>query len=168
MSRSAEQLARELERRSDRPSGKRKRERHRPVALPPEIRHSRAAGLEVRSKSDTDEIVITGQPIVYRKPYSVTDVYGTFREVMMPGVATAALSRGADVRFLVNHEGLPLARSTSGTMTFRDGSDGLNFEARLDARQQMANDLAVACERGDVSQMSCAFTVAKDEWDTNM
>jgi HK97 family phage prohead protease len=146
----------------------RKRERHRSVPLMPEVRHFKARGLEVREQADTDEIIITGQPIVYNAPYSVTDAFGTFRETMMPGVARDALSRGADVRFLVNHEGLALARSTSGTMTFRDTSGGLDFEARLDARQQMANDLAIAVARGDCSAMSCAFSVARDEWDDAM
>jgi len=40
------------------------------------------------------------------------------------------------------------------------------FEARLDGRQQLANDLAIAIGRGDCSQMSCAFTVSRDEWDS--
>ena len=47
-----------------------------------------------------------------------------------------------------------------------ESSGGVDFEARLDARQQLANDLSIAVERGDVSQMSCAFLVARDEWDS--
>ena len=145
------------------PDGRKRR--HRAVALTPEVRHFSADRLEVRSSKSSNEIVITGQPIVYNRPYTVHDVFGSFQETMAPGVAREALTRGADVRFLVNHEGLALARSTSGTMTFQDGPDALSFEARLDARQHMANDLAIACERGDVTQMSCGFIVGRDSWD---
>jgi hypothetical protein len=49
-----------------------------------------------------------------------------------------------------------------------DSESELRFTACLDARQQLANDLAIAIERGDVSQMSCGFIVAQDEWDENM
>lgn len=146
----------------------RRRDRHRKVPLLPEVRHFRAEGLEVRSNSKTDEITISGSPIVYNTPYAVRDMFGEFQETMAPGVATDAIANGADVRFLLNHDGLPLARSTSGTMSLRDSANGLTFTAVLDARQQLANDLAIAIERGDVSQMSCGFVVARDQWDEDM
>ena len=122
----------------------------------------------MRSAKDTDEITISGEPIVYEADYSVMDMFGEFTERMAPGVASDVLADGADVRFLFNHDGLPLARSTSGTLSLTDGPKGLTFQARLDARQQLANDLAIAIERGDVSQMSCGFIVARDEWDEAM
>lgn len=142
-----------------------RKRRHRAVPLLPEVRHWATTGLEIRSRADTDEIVITGAPIVYDTPYVVRDMFGDFEETMSRGVAQTVLANGADVRLLFNHDGLPLARSTSGTLTLRDTDRALEFEARLDARQQLANDLAVAIERGDVSQMSCGFVVARDEWD---
>jgi uncharacterized protein len=148
-------------------SGRRK-ERRRAVPLMPEVRFWQAEGLEVRSSKTTDEIIITGTPIVYNAPYVVTDMFGEFEERMLPGVATGVLERGADVRFLFNHDGLPLARTTSGTLTLEDSSRALQMVARLDARQQLANDLAIATERGDVSQMSCGFIVARDTWDASM
>jgi HK97 family phage prohead protease len=134
----------------------------------PEVRHFAATGLEIRELAQTNEIVITGSPIVFGAAYGVRDMFGEFQETMMPGVAAEVLANGADVRFLFNHDGLPLARSTSGTLTLNEGARSLDFEARLDARQQLANDLAIAIERGDVTQMSCGFIVARDEWDENM
>lgn len=147
---------------------RRRKSRHRAVPLMPEVRHWAATGLEVRSARNTDEIVIAGTPIVYDTPYAVRDLFGEFEERMARGVASDVLSSGADVRFLFNHDGLPLARSTAGTLVLRDGDASLDFEARLDARQQLANDLAIAIERGDVSQMSCGFIVARDEWEEDM
>lgn len=122
--------------------------------------------LEIRSvaSGEDDTIVITGSPIVYGVPYSVCDWYGEFAEVMHPGVATAVLAEGADVRFLFNHDGMPLARTTNGTLVFVDTATELQIIARLSARSQLANDLAVAVERGDVDQMSCGFVVARDAW----
>jgi len=144
----------------------RKGERRRAVPLTTEVRHWRATGVEVRAAGDTDEITITGKPIVFNAPYPVTDALGKFTETMAPGVAAEVLSRGADVRFLFNHDGLPLARSTSKTLSLSETSTAVEFEARLDARQQLANDLAIAISRGDVTQMSCAFLVGRDSWDS--
>ncbi len=139
--------------------------RLRALPIMPEVRHFKASGLEVRSKAKTNEIVISGRPIVYGASYRVVDAFGSFTETMAPGVARDVLARGADVRFLFNHDGLPMARSTAGTLTLRDTPSALMFSASLDARQQIANDLAVAIERGDVSSMSAGFIVARDEWD---
>jgi HK97 family phage prohead protease len=140
--------------------------RRRALPLVPEVRHRRIdpASFEVRSRSDTDEIVISGSPIRYDSWYRVTDALGEFEERMSPGVASGVLGT-ADVRFLFNHDGLPLARTFAGTMSLQDSSTELRFTARLDARQQLANDLAIAIQRGDVTQMSCGFIVARDEWE---
>jgi HK97 family phage prohead protease len=145
-----------------------KRRRPRAFGVAPEIRFARAEGLEVRSAANADEIIICGSPIVYDAPYQVVDMLGTFTERMMPGVASDVLARGADVRLLVNHGGIPFSRTTSGTMTLTDSARSLNFEARLSANSHAASDLADAISRGDVSQMSVGFRCAADEWDEDM
>jgi HK97 family phage prohead protease len=156
--------------------------RHRAVALVPEFRH-RAAPLtpevrgrtvdivEVRKLEHTNELVLAGTPIVFNAPYGVRDMFGEFQETMVPGVAKGVLEAGADVRLLLNHDpNMILARSINErgetpTMTLREDGNGLHFEARIDLRSQLANDVAISIERGDVSQMSCGFIVARDEWD---
>lgn len=143
-----------------------KKRRHR--AGPPlgrEFRFFSADGLEVRNDSDNDAILITGMPIVYNAPYTVRDMFGEFEETMLPGVADLVIAAGADVRFLFNHDGMPLARTLSGTLKLDTSSTrGLPMTASLDARSNLANDLAVAMERGDVTQMSCGFVVGVDSW----
>lgn len=121
-------------------------------------------GLEVRGLKGSG-IEITGQPIVYNTPYVVRDAWGEFEETMRPGVVSGVINR-CDCRFLFNHDGMPLARTTSGTMQLIDTPTGLSFVARLDRRQALAADLLIAIERGDVSQMSCGFIVdpTGDEW----
>jgi HK97 family phage prohead protease len=122
---------------------------------------------ERRVAQEGNDIVLSGVPIVYKSPYGVRDLTGPFRETMHPGVAAQAMeSRDFDCRFLLNHEGLPMARSVAGTLTFEEMPRGLRCEPHLDARQSLANDLAVAVERGDITQMSVGFMVADggDEW----
>lgn len=142
-----------------------KKRRHRSgLPLSREFRRYSAQGLEVRAADSGDGITITGMPIMYNAPYSVRDMFGEFTETMHPGVVTNILAGTPDVRFLFNHDGMPLARSISGTLTLEDTRVGLSFNATLDARQSLATDLAVAVERGDVSQMSCGFVVGLDSW----
>jgi hypothetical protein len=54
-------------------------------------------------------------------------------------------------------------------LTLTDSPRGLSFAAGLDPRQSLANDLAVAIERGDISQMSVGFQVdpAGDTWNSD-
>ncbi len=92
---------------------------------------------------------------------------GTFpgwMETMASGSFKRTLNRNADVAFLINHEGLTLARTKSGTMTLREDKTGLAVTAQLDPRQNVVNDLFVASERGDIDEMSFAFRVVEDQW----
>jgi HK97 family phage prohead protease len=126
------------------------------------------AGTSVRSSMTSDGIEVTGRPIVYNVPYTVHDALGSFQETMKPGVVSQILG-SCDCRFLLNHstEFIPLARTTSRTLVLSDGPDALRFSATLDPRQTLANDLAVAIERGDISAMSVGFQVAEDEWNAD-
>ena len=112
-------------------------------------------------------VEVEGAPIVYGVPYFVRDAFGEFTEAMQRGVA-AHLIDTADCRFLFGHDGLPLARTKSGTMKLADTASALRFTATLDRRQQLANDLVIAIERGDVSSMSIGMVVAEDQWSDDM
>lgn len=131
----------------------------------PEMRHT--TKFERRVQQDGDDVILTGMPIVYDTGYKVRDFMGSFRETMHPGVASEVMKASDfDCRFLVNHEGLPYARTTAGTLTLTDTPQGVRSDVHLDARQQTAYDLACSIERGDTSQMSIGFVVADggDEW----
>lgn len=151
-------------------ASKRRKERRRAVPLGKEFRFVPLAesGVEVREKAYTNELIVTGKPIKYGVPYSVRDPFGKFKETMHPGCAESILGR-VDCRFLVNHEGIPMARvkperGERNTMRLWDTPEALCFEARLDARQQIANDFAIALERGDIDEMSVGMQVGRDEW----
>lgn len=75
-----------------------------------------------------------------------------------------AVADQQDVVMLVDHEGMPLARTTSGTLELRTDKRGLLVEADL-PDTSLGRDVKVLMERGDLSQMSIGFFVKKDTWD---
>jgi HK97 family phage prohead protease len=86
-----------------------------------------------------------------------------FRESIAPGAFRKTLSETPDVRLLINHEGLPLARTKNNTLILREDEKGLYFEAEL-ANTQEARDIYTLVERGDIDQMSFAFRVIRQKW----
>lgn len=123
---------------------------------------------EVRAASDEEKgDFITGQPIVFGDTY---DVGGMFGETIDEGALDNTDLR--DVRFLVNHNFsmIPLARSrnnnANSTMQLEKVQGGLNIRARLDTENNAtAKELYSAVSRGDISGMSFAFLVDKEEWE---
>jgi len=86
-----------------------------------------------------------------------------FIERIAPGAFRKTLSETPDVRLLINHEGLPLARTKNGTLRLKEDETGLFMDADL-PDTQAARDLYTLVERGDVDQMSFAFRVIRQKW----
>lgn len=106
----------------------------------------------------------TGYAAVFRERTLIGNRQYGFWEEVDPGAFDGVLREGQDVRFQVNHEGLPLARTKNRTMTLSVDRRGLKVAAAL-ADTQDGRDLAVLLERRDVDQMSFGFTVKKDRWE---
>lgn len=87
-----------------------------------------------------------------------------FVEFVRRGAFTKTLNDGADVRLLIDHSGVPLARSKSGTLVLEEDEKGLRVEADLDPANPDAQRVLSAMKRGDLSQMSFAFRTIKDSW----
>lgn len=87
-----------------------------------------------------------------------------FTEYVKRGAFTKTLKDGADVRLLIDHEGVPLARTKSGTLALEEDERGLRVEAELDPMNPDAARVISAMKRGDMSQMSFAFRTIKDSW----
>jgi uncharacterized protein len=106
---------------------------------------------------------LTGHAAVFNQP---SHDLGGFREIIEPGFFRAALRKTPDVRLLVNHDPtLVLARTASGTLRLREDDVGLQVGADV-APTTYATDLRTAMQRGDVDQMSFAFSLADggDDW----
>jgi len=86
-----------------------------------------------------------------------------FVERIASGAFRKTLSETPDVRLLINHEGLPLARTKNGTLTLTEDSRGLYMDAEI-ADTTEGRDLYKLVERGDVDQMSFAFRVIRQKW----
>ena len=110
--------------------------------------------IEVRAEG---EMTITGYASVYDDQYDL----GYFTERVAPGAFDGRLDD--DVRLLINHEGMPLARTTNGTLELTTDGRGLFYRAQL-ADTQEGRDLYKLIQRGDITQSSFAFTIDEDEW----
>jgi uncharacterized protein len=115
---------------------------------------------EIRA-DETGEIMVAGYAAVFGQE---TNIGGMFLESIDRGAFKDAIGRD-DVVFLINHEGLPLARTRSGTMMLREDDHGLYMEARLDPRDPDVRSIVPKMKRGDLDKMSFAFIPETQEWD---
>lgn len=129
-------------------------------------RELRATGhnVHLRAAEDGDGYLFSGYATVFDAPYEVSDFLGDYRETIRTGAFSRTLNNGADVRLLLNHDGVPLARTKSGTLTLSQDDTGLWCEARLDAQSTLVRDIKSAMDRGDLDQMSFAFRATRQEW----
>lgn len=114
--------------------------------------------IETREAED-GAMRLSGYAAVFNDP----SVPLPFSERIAPGAFRKTLSETPDVRLLINHEGLPLARTKNGTLTLSEDEVGLRFDADLPDTTE-ARDLWTLIQRGDVDQMSFAFRVIRQKW----
>jgi HK97 family phage prohead protease len=109
---------------------------------------------------------LEGYAATFNQPYDL----GPFRETVDPQAFTRTLGANPDVRFLVDHEGQPLARTTSGTLSLASDSTGLHVRTSLDPSDPDVQRLLPKMRRGDLNQMSFAFRVPPggDSWSSDM
>ena len=130
-------------------------------------RFSGTAIKETRSTAGVASCTLTGYASVANEPYSVHDSLGEFTEVVRAGAFYRTLADGADVVFLLNHEGARLARTRPGTLRLTEDSVGLHLEARFDPGNAVAAVVRPAVERGDLDAFSFAFKATKQTWSTD-
>lgn len=111
-------------------------------------------GVTWEERGEAKAPVLRGYAAVFD---SLSQDLGGYREQIKRGAFADQLT--ADVRLLINHEGLPLARTTSGTMKLVEDERGLQVEANLDPQSPLVAALRSAIDRGDASQMSIGFSV---------
>jgi HK97 family phage prohead protease len=136
----------------------------RGVKQPRETRQFNVRNVELRDAGSGDSLTLEGYACVTDEPYEITDWLGSYTEVVRSGAFGKTLAEQADVRLLLNHDGLPLARTKSGTLRLAEDSTGLAVTADLEPRSGLVNDIRSAMERGDLDEMSFAFQVTKQEW----
>jgi HK97 family phage prohead protease len=144
-------------------------ERSSVVSLPQTL-EAQMANAEIRALSEPVEIReeddgpirVSGYAAVFGQE---TNIGGMFTEVIEAGAFASALERGDDVVFLVNHDGLPLARTRSGTLRLTQDDRGLFIESELDPTDPDVRAIVPKMRRGDLDKMSFAFIPTRQEWD---
>jgi HK97 family phage prohead protease len=116
------------------------------------------SSLEIRSSSDA--ITLEGYASTSNQPYDM----GWYTETVARGAFTNTLRTRPDVRLLTNHEGLPLARTKSGTLQLSEDSTGLLTRATLDPSDPDVQALMPKLQRGDLDAMSFAFGIIGETW----
>ncbi len=107
---------------------------------------------------------LTGVVAPFSTPTIIWDRSGPFEEAIAPGAFSGVLTD--DVVLLTNHDsataaGIPLARTTAGTLRLWTGSRGLMFSATLDPDSPVARSVLSAVRRGDLCGCSFSFIVAR-------
>jgi HK97 family phage prohead protease len=129
-----------------------------------EQRAVEASAFEFRAEGDS--LSLTGYASVFDHGY---DVYGGpsrggWTEIVDRGAFKKTLAEKPDLHLLINHEGMPLARTKSGTLALSTDSTGLKVKAQLDRADPDVQRLETKMKRGDMDEMSFAFRVMRQEW----
>jgi HK97 family phage prohead protease len=124
---------------------------------------------EFRASGD-NKLHFEGYASLFDTPY---EMYGGpdkggWTETVNQSAFKRTLAAKPDVVLNMNHgqggTGMPMARTTSGTLNLRTDSKGLLPSSDLDLRDPDVQALQVKVERGDVNQMSFAFRTISDLW----
>ncbi len=120
-----------------------------------------ACQLEIRGSDQST--TIEGYAAVFD---TLSEDLGGFREIIVGGSFKRTLKAGADVRALVDHDPSKiLGRNKAGTLSLREDDHGL--KVRIKPPDTTAGrDVVESLRRGDLDQMSFAFSVVSDTWDT--
>lgn len=113
--------------------------------------------VEVRAGVEGNRLV--GHASVFNEETLIRDFY----ERVDSRFFDRALRDKHDVVLQFDHAGLPLARTSSGTLRLGKDSAGLTIDADL-ADIALARDVRELVRRGDLSSMSFGFTVFEDAW----
>jgi HK97 family phage prohead protease len=146
---------------ADRPRSRRCLERDGAPALA----RAHLFGVEVRDTPDADGSVgFRAYASVTETAYSMWDMFGPYDETIAADAFDQTLADNADVAFLLNHGGMTLARTASGTLALGVDDAGLWYEPRLDPQNSVVRDVLSGVRRGDLNESSFAFRIVRGTW----
>lgn len=130
-----------------------------------DLLEARLHAVEMR-ENDDGTVGLAGYATVYEHAYDVAGgaPYG-WVETMARGACDKSVAERDDVRLLFDHDGIPLARTKSGTMSLDSDAVGLRVDVpSLDLRSPLVQSVRSAMDRLDLDEMSLAFRVLRQSW----
>lgn len=109
-----------------------------------------------------------GYASVVERGYDIwSPALGDYTEIIARDAFAKTLSENPDVSLKINHDALPLARTTAGDLQL--SADNTGLLARAELNRERADVLLVrqAVEAGHLGAMSFAFRVTRQEWQGN-
>jgi uncharacterized protein len=130
-----------------------------------EYRGTPFVGTEIREIPDGTggtKLTFTGYASITEASYEMSDRYGQYTETVARGAFQRTLSSNPDVNFLVNHEGVSMARTRAGSLRLAEDDTGLHVEARLDPSRPDVQTVRSAIENAELDEMSFSFRLDPD------
>lgn len=142
--------------------------RSRPTVITDAPEHRSIPLDRVEMRADANEVTLTGYASTFQ-PYEMYGgpAAGGWIEQLDRKAFDRTLREKPDLMLLVNHQGMPLARTKSGTLTLSVDNHGLKVSAKLDRSDPDVQSLEVKMRRGDMDEMSFAFRVRAQSWSTH-
>jgi HK97 family phage prohead protease len=124
-------------------------------------------GVEVRDEPDPGDgtVGFRAYASITETPYDMWDMFGPYTETIAASAFDATLAANPDVAYLLNHGGMTLARTASGTLTIGRDDTGLWYEPRLDPANLAVPGILSGIRRGDLDESSFAFRITSGSWD---
>lgn len=119
------------------------------------------SGNPLEFRQDENGIRVEGYAAVFDQE---AQIGGYFRETIKRGAFVDTI-KNDDVVFLINHEGLPIARTKSGTLKLSEDTHGLKISADLEQSDPDVQSIVFKLKRGDLDKMSFAFHPEIQTWD---
>ena len=121
----------------------------------------RALARPVETRATNDTTTAAGYAAVFNEP---TLIAGSFLETIAPGAFRNSIAAD-DIRAFFDHDpGRVLGRKSAGTLRVSEDQHGLKVEIDLPQTSD-GNDAKVLIARGDVTGMSFAAIVVREQWD---
>jgi HK97 family phage prohead protease len=122
--------------------------------------------VEVRDQPDPGDgtVGFRAYASITESAYDMWDMFGPYTETIAATAFDQTLQDQADVAYLLNHGGMTLARTASGTLTLGVDEQGLWYEPRLDPANSVVRDVMSGIRRGDLNESSFAFRIIRGSW----
>lgn len=141
---------------------------------PSQRRRDEHGTLGVRASFTARDLAVTergteipGYASITEEPYEMYDMFGPYTEVVTRAAFEKTLSASPTVEFTINHGaggGLPMARTTNGTLDLTEDDTGLRFFAYVDVTRTDVANAVKATERGDLVEASFKFRIESGLW----